>query len=68
MKTNLFTIQVLGLIVFIPAFVIMEFNHNKSKPLSNQATAVVKKTSYSPIQKQATDRDIVPNAILFVSY
>lgn len=70
MKSTIFTIQVLGILLFIPAFIILEFNHNKKKPKIKEYRPISSTNKqYQPAaSNQLTDKDLLSTGIFFIAY
>lgn len=71
MKANLFTIQVLGLIAFIPALIVLEFNHKKEKTIQKESSVKitnVNKTITPAIKDRVIANKDLPHGIVLLYY
>lgn len=70
MKSIQFTIQVLGLLFFIPAFIMLEFNHNKRKPIVKEYKQAIStnKQDLPAGNNQLADKNLLSTSIFLIAY
>lgn len=69
MKSILFSIQVLGLLLFIPVFVLLEFNHNnkKQRVSKDSPTENTIKQEHTASQ-QLAEKDLLTTGFFLIYY